>query len=103
MPPPVSKAQAREAFRGARLEPAGIFIETKHFKERLTEGRFDVNDLKTLARTGAVLNPPEWDVKHGEWVWRIEGRAQDGRTAYVVFGVLGPHQVKAITIETPGR
>jgi hypothetical protein len=40
---------------------------------------------------------------HGEWTWRIEGQAVDGRTAYVVFSIVGEKTVKGITIETPGR
>jgi hypothetical protein len=74
----------------------------KHLKERMLERGFDAADILALAHNGRVLNPPEFDVKHGEWKWRIEGKAIDGRAVYVVFSVLSGKAVKGITIETPG-
>jgi hypothetical protein len=64
---------------------------------------FDMTDVIQIARTGRIPNPPEYDMGHGEWKWRIEGRAVDSRTVYVVFSVLGIRQVKGITIEAPWR
>jgi len=75
----------------------------KHFKERMVERQFDLTDVGHVARSGRIHNPPEWDIAHGEWTWRIEGRAVDGRTVYVVFSVVGEKTVKGITIESPGR
>jgi len=98
-----SAAQARKAFREALLEPDGTFISVKHFKQRMVERQFDLTDVGHVARSGRIHNPPEWDIAHGEWTWRIEGRAVDGRTVYVVFSVVGEKTVKGITIESPGR
>jgi uncharacterized DUF497 family protein len=67
------------------------------------ERGFELTDVVELARSGRIFNPPEFDVKHGEWKWRIEGKAIDRRAVYVVFSVLGDKTVKAITIATPGR
>ncbi len=55
------------------------------------------------ARTGRIHTPPEWDMAHGEWTWRIEGQAVDGRMVFVVFSILGEKTVKGITMETPER
>lgn len=85
------------------LESGREFIETRHFKDRMAARRFDMNDVIHPARTGRILNPPEYDMGHGEWQWRIEGRAVDGRTVYVVFSILGEKQVKGFTIEVPWR
>lgn len=95
--------QARKAFRAALLEEQGVFIALKHFKERMGERGFELTDVVALARSGRIFNPPEFDVKHREWKWRIEGKAIDRRAVYVVFSVLGDKTVKGITIETPGR
>jgi hypothetical protein len=103
LPRPPSAVQARKAFREALLEPDGTFISVRHFKERMAQRQFDLNDVGHVARTGRIHNPPEWDMAHGEWTWRIEGQAVDGRTAYVVFGILGEKTVRGITIETPER
>lgn len=94
--------QAIRAFKAALLELEGLFFETRHFKERMTERRFTMGDVQHLAREGRILNPPEEDIAHGELKWRIEGRALDGRTVYVVFSILEEKKVKGITIETPG-
>lgn len=99
----VTAQQARNAFRAALLEQRGEFIQLKHFKERMAERGFELTDVVLLARNGRILNPPEFDVKHREEKWRIEGKAIDGRAVYVVFSVLGDKRVKGITIETPGR
>jgi len=61
-----SAAQARKAFREALLEPDGTFISVKHFKQRIMERRFDLNDVGDVARSGRIHNPPEWDIAHGE-------------------------------------
>ena len=100
-PPPPSPPQARQAFRETLLDPKGEFVATRHFTERMRERRFDLADVIQTARTGRIYNPPEWDTKHGEWTWRIEGKSLDGRAVYVVFSLLGKRRVKGITIETP--
>jgi len=69
----------------------------------MVERQFDMADVVQLARTGVIRNPPEWDTKHGERLWRIEGKAVDNRTVYVVFSLPKQNQVKGITIETPER
>ncbi len=76
---------------------------SRHFEERMAQRGFGLLDVERLAREGRIFNPPEWDVAHGAWVWRIEGRAVDGRAVYVVFSVNAPKRVTGITIETPGR
>jgi hypothetical protein len=98
-----SVLEARRAFRAALLKPGGEFIATKHFTNRMASRRFDMNDVVQVARTGRIPNPPEHDMSHDEWKWRIEGRAVDGRTVYVVFSILGDRRVKGITIEAPWR
>ncbi len=69
----------------------------------MAERGFELTDVVLLARNGRIPNPPEFDVKHREEKWRIEGKAIDGRAVYVVFSVLGDKRVKGITIETPRR
>jgi hypothetical protein len=44
------------------LESGREFIETRHFKDRMAARRFDMNDVIHLARTGRILNPPEYDM-----------------------------------------
>src|SRR3989304_3765940 len=95
-PPPASSPQARQAFREALLDPKGEFTATRHFTERMRERRFDLADVIQIARVGRIYNPPEWDTRHGEWTWRIEGKALDGRAVYGGFSLLGKRRGKGI-------
>jgi hypothetical protein len=36
-------------------------------------------------KSGAIYNPPEQDIKTGEWKYRIEGFAPDGEWLAIVF------------------
>ncbi len=78
--------------------PHGAVVETRHFKERMAQRRFDQLDVVNLAYTGRISRPPTWDAKHQEWKWRVEGRAVDDRPIAEVFTVIEPLRVKAVTI-----
>ena len=78
-------------------------ISRDDIEDRMAQRHFHMGDVRNLAHEGRIYNPPEWDLRHGQYKWRVEGKALDGRTLYVVFVVLGEHRVRAITIETPGR
>ena len=79
------------------LFPVGEFIETKHFSNEMANEGFDRNDLRRLAHGGRIVGRPEWDARHRAWKWRIEGVAVDGRRLAVIFNVLGPRRLRAIT------
>ena len=68
----------------------------------MRQRRFDNLDLVNLAYEGRIFAPPQWDARHREWKWRVEGRAVDGRPMAVAFTVLGPRRVKAVTIMRRG-
>ena len=102
-PDPGPPHNALAAFKKAVLMPDGEFIFTGHFEDRMAERNFQMGDVRKLAHEGRIYHPPEWDLRYGQHKWRVEGKALDGRTLYVVFVVLGENRVLGITIETPGR
>ena len=86
------------AFNNAVLFPTGEVVETLHFKQRMAQRRFGSLDLVNLAYEGRILAPPQWDPRHREWKWRVEGPAVDRRPMAVAFTALGPLRVKAVTV-----
>jgi len=78
-------------------------VESEHFGDQMAQAGFDANDLTRLAHQGRITRPPVWDAEHQAWKWRIEGHGVDGRWLGVIFTVLGPHEVKAVTVLRWGR
>ena len=68
--PCISRDQARQAFQKSAKN--GSIILTKHAREEMKKDEVTTNDLLLLARSGAVINEPEPDIKTGEMTYRIE-------------------------------
>ena len=92
--PAYSNTEARVAFRQAVL--GGSMIVTKHARARMRECGLDNTDLLQLSRQGAVVTPPEPDIKTGDWVYRIE-------TQHVIaaFVIIPQRKVRLVTCFTP--
>ena len=63
----------------------GQVIFTRHFLEELRNDTLTMQDVLTVCRTGVVVDPPEPDIRSGEWKYRIEGRTLDQDLVVVVF------------------
>lgn len=44
-----------------------------------------MGDVLTVCRSGAVIQPPERDIRRAEWLYRIEGRTTDQDHIAIVF------------------
>ncbi len=64
----------------------------------MAQAGFDASDLTRLAHQGRITKAPVWDAHHRAWKFRIEGHGVDGRWLGVIFNVIGPHDVKAVTV-----
>lgn len=89
-----SGEEAKRIFQQAWKE--GSVILTKHCRERMKERDIDNNDLIMLARLGAVFDPPEIDIKTGEWKYTIERRKP---LLKAVFTVLSGNKIRLLTAE----
>jgi len=45
----------------------------------------DFNDALQVLGKGNIYDPPEQELKTGEWKYRIEGRVPEGRWLAVIF------------------
>ena len=64
---------------------SGTVIYGFHVKEALKDDDLDILDAAAVLRSGQIYNEPEQDIKSGEWKYRIEGRAVDGKRLAIVF------------------
>lgn len=51
----------------------GEIIPGRHFRDELVQEGLAFEDALTVLRTGRIHDPPEPDIKTGEWKYRVEG------------------------------
>ena len=92
---PLTKAQAK-----AQLNlclDAGFVIYTRHFKEELASDGLTTEDVLAVCRSGAVLMPPEKDIRTGDWKYRIEGYTADHEKVALIFALRPEREAVFIT------
>jgi|ERR1700683_3212741 hypothetical protein len=67
------------------LGGGGRVIPGKHFREELSAEGLSMADAWHVLRVGLIFDPPEPDIKTGEWKYRIEGNVPDGKEIGIVF------------------
>ena len=63
----------------------GEVIPTKHFRDKLEELGLSMVEAFYVLGRGLILNEPEFDVRHQQWNYRIEGTEPDGEHLAIVF------------------
>ncbi len=80
----------------------GDFIQSKHFREKLAalgaESSATILDVIHIGQHGGIYSDPEFDTKHGEWNYRLEGTSPDGLLIAVVFSFKANDLALLITI-----
>jgi len=72
---------------------------SKHFRDELDkEPDVTLPDVWHVLRGGCIFDPPEQDIKTGEWKYRIEGKTPDGVWIEVVFCFKAADRANLITI-----
>jgi hypothetical protein len=46
----------------------------RHFREELAKEKLSYEDAWNVLLRGRIFDPPEQDIKTGEWKYRVEGR-----------------------------
>jgi hypothetical protein len=80
------------------LGESGKVIISRHFREELAKEGLTLQDAWTVLRSGNIPNPPECDIKTGEWKYRIEGLTADAVRLAVVFSFKYVNQACLITV-----
>lgn len=76
----------------------GDILEGRHFREELRKEGLVIEDAYVVLRSGFIYEPPEIDIKTGEWKWRIEGPELDGRWLMIVFSFKTVDRAFLITV-----
>jgi hypothetical protein len=76
----------------------GSIIPTGHLTDRMYERSYDFQDLEKVLSLGKVRKPPEYDEKHNQWKYQVEGEVIDGEKATVVVTILSRNEIQGITI-----
>lgn len=76
----------------------GAVIPGRHFRDELAKGDLSVGDAFTVLDSGGIYNPPEPDIRTGEWNWRVEGREPGGTWMAIVFSFKTVEKAFLITI-----
>ena len=63
----------------------GEVIPTKHFRDKLEELGLSMLEAMYVLRHGLILNEAEFDIRHQQWNYRIEGTEPEGEHLAVVF------------------
>jgi hypothetical protein len=85
-PRSLTSQEALGALRLA-LTVSTVDFSRKHFRERMQERGFDMNDVTHVAKEGTIRRPPEFDIKFRNWKYTVEGRDVEGETLGIVFSV----------------
>lgn len=90
--------ERRSRGSGSSLPGVGEHRPSRHFKEELAKEFADLNDAFDVLRTGNIFDPPEPDIKTGEWKDRIEGTTVDGLRLAIIFQFRSENSSFLITI-----
>jgi hypothetical protein len=63
----------------------GEIIPGRHFREELKAEELTFEDALCVMQRGSIYDPPEPDIKTGEWKYRVEGHEPGGKWLAVVF------------------
>jgi hypothetical protein len=66
------------------LEDGGV-KHGGHFRQELAKEELSYEDAWGVLRRGRIFDPPEQDIRTGEWKYRIEGREAGGRWVAIIF------------------
>ena len=76
----------------------GEIIPGRHFRDELANEGLSFGDVWVVLNTGQIVDPPEHDVRTGEWKYRVEGFESGGKWLVIVFSFKTISRVFLITI-----
>ena len=63
----------------------GFVVPSKHFREELSSEGLDLVSAYHVLKKGLIYDPPEQDIKTGDWKYRVEGREPDGKWLAIIL------------------
>ena len=77
---------------------SGDVVPTRHFREELSNEGIAFEDALHVLRSGLIFDPPEENMKTGEWKYRIQGHEPGGKWMVIVFCFKTIERANLITI-----
>ncbi len=71
---------------------------TEHCRIRMVERRFSFQDLVSVLLNGDVKSQPEYDQKHDQFKYRVEGNTIDGDSAAAITVIVSARTLLVVTI-----
>ena len=71
---------------------------TEHCRIRMVERRFSFQDLVSVLLNGDVKSEPEYDEKHEQYKYRVEGNTIDGDSAAAITVIVSTRALLVVTI-----
>jgi len=97
----LSKRKAEQIV--ASLSQTKSVAVSDHFKKRLFQLGYSIQDAYRVLRTGHVERPQRWNDDYQNYEVRVRGRAYDNRDTRVVLGVTAAGTAVFATIVEVGR
>lgn len=92
----MTAVEARDLLRfcltGGQVIPSG------HFRDELDAEDLTLVDAWHVLQNGCIYDPPERDIKTGEWKYRIEGDEPEGRWLGIIFSFKSIERAFLITV-----
>jgi hypothetical protein len=80
------------------LSSEGQVIPGPHFRVELESEGLTIPDAWAVLRGGRINDPPEHDIKTGEWKYKVEGQEPEGKWLVIVFSFKAIDTAFLITI-----
>lgn len=80
------------------LGGAGTVVPGKHFREELEKEGLTLPEAWQVLRCGCIYNPPERDIRTGEWKYTVEGYTSEGTWLCIVFCLKQVNEAYLITV-----
>ncbi len=96
MSEPFSSSEAISRIR--EIASFGDVQTTSHCRRRMTERSFHFQDLLSVLVNGEITDQPEYDEKHDQFKYRVQGTTIDGDSAIAVTVILSFRSLLVVTI-----
>ena len=80
----------------ARLGDVTLSFHCKY--ESMSKRNYDMNDLSSVLKEGKIKKNPEFDEKHSDWKFHVEGNTAEGDKATVVVVIKSHRELICVTI-----
>lgn len=93
---PLSSSEAIKRIR--EIANLGDVRTTGHCRARMAERGFGFQDLLSILLNGEIKSQPEYDEKHDQFKYRVDGSTIDGDSAVAVTVIVSARAVLVVTI-----